>query len=70
MTVMTMIRFLTTADDADCDGALDIDECDAGAGVDTDTDGDCDDDGVLAIDDCDDDDSSLLEIAFDGVMEP
>ena len=27
---------------------------DGGTGVDTDTDGDCDDDGVLAVGDCDD----------------
>ena len=52
--------------DADCDGALDVDECDAGAGIDTDTDGDCDDDGIQAVDDCDDNDAGSLTVAEDG----
>ena len=36
----------------------DVDECDGGTGVDIDTDGDCDDDGILAVDDCDDYDAA------------
>ena len=49
-----------TGGDIDGDGALDIDECDNGSGVDMDTDGDCDDDGVLASDDCDDDNADVF----------